>query len=84
MKSVAEWAEDLATVEALAAVGVDYVQGYAIARPQLPDKILGAKSSASFIEDERVALYVRNHLAQGQAVELWDQRRESRLKRLNS
>jgi diguanylate cyclase (GGDEF)-like protein/PAS domain S-box-containing protein len=84
MKSVAEWAEDLAIVEALAGVGVDYVQGYAIARPQLPDKILAAKSSASFIEDEKVSLYVRNHLARGQAVELQDQLRELRPKGLNS
>jgi len=83
MKSVAEWAEDLATVEALAEVGVDYVQGFVIARPQLPDKILGARSSASFIEDERVALYVRNYLARGQAVELWDQLRELRPKGSN-
>ncbi len=80
MKSVAEWAEDLATVEALAGVGVDYVQGYVIARPQLPVKILGAKSSASFIEDEKVALFVRNDLARGQAVELWEQLRELRPK----
>ena len=84
MKSVAEWAEDLATVEALAEVGVDYVQGFVIARPQFPDKILGARSSASFIEDEKVALYVRNYLAKGQAVELWDQLRELRPKGLNS
>lgn len=84
MKSVAEWAEDLATVEALAEVGVDYVQGFVIARPQLPSKILGAKSSASFIEDEKVALYVRNHLAKGQAVELRDRLRELRPKGLNS
>ncbi len=59
MKSVAEWAEDLATVEALSEAGVDYVQGFVIARPQLPDKILGARSSASFIEDERVSQYVQ-------------------------
>ena len=84
MKSVAEWAEDLATVEALAEVGVDYVQGFVIARPQMPDKILSARSSAGFIEDERVALYVRNHLARGKAVELWDQLRELRPKGLDS
>ena len=84
MKSVAEWAEDLATLESLAEAGVDYVQGYVIARPQLPDRILGAKSSASFIEDEKVAAYVRNHLAKGQAVELWEQLRELRPKGLNS
>ena len=84
MKSVAEWAEDLATVEALAEIGADYVQGFVIARPQLPSKILAAKSSASFIEDEKVALYVRNHLAKGQAVELWEQLRELRPKGRNS
>ncbi|MBE0624730.1 MAG: EAL domain-containing protein [Burkholderiales bacterium] len=80
MKSVAEWAEDLATVEALAEVGVDYVQGFVIAKPQLPASILAARSSAGFIEDERVSQYVRNHLARGQAVELWDQLRQLRPK----
>ncbi|TAK66624.1 MAG: EAL domain-containing protein [Betaproteobacteria bacterium] len=84
MKSVAEWVEDLATIEALAEVGVDYVQGYVIARPQLPGKILGAKSSAGFIEDEKVALYVRNYLAKGQAVELWEQLRELKPKGLTN
>jgi diguanylate cyclase (GGDEF)-like protein len=84
MKSVAEWAEDLPTVEALAEVGVDYVQGFVIARPQLPHDILTARSSASFIEDERVALYVRNYLARGQAVELWEQLRELKPKGSNN
>ncbi|MBE0622038.1 MAG: EAL domain-containing protein [Burkholderiales bacterium] len=84
MKSVAEWTEDLATVEALAEVGVDYVQGFVIAKPQLPQEILRARSSASFIEDEKMALYVRNYLAKGQAVELWEQLREIRPKGLNS
>ena len=84
MKSVAEWTEDLATIEALAEVGVDYVQGFIIARPQLPDKILSARSSASFIEDEKTAQYVRNHLAKGQAVELREQLRGMRPKGLNS
>lgn len=73
MKTIAEWAEDRATVQALAEAGVDYVQGYAIARPQLPGRILGAESSASLIEDEEVALYVRNSLAIAQTMELWDQ-----------
>ena len=83
MISVAEWAEDLAIIEALAGIGVDYVQGFGIARPQLPINILGATSSASFIEDEKVAAYVRNHLAKGQVVELWDQLRELRPNDLN-
>lgn len=73
MKSIAEWAEDRATVEALAEVGVDYVQGYAIARPQDPGRILLAESSASFIEDQAVAMFVRNSLAKGRTLDLWDQ-----------
>ena len=52
MKTIAEWAEDSATVQTLAEIGVDYVQGYAVARPQAPENILAATSSASFIKDE--------------------------------
>jgi diguanylate cyclase (GGDEF)-like protein len=73
MKTVAEWAEDCATVEALAAVGVDYVQGFSIARPQYPDRILAAESSASFIEDKDVALFVRESLASRQVEQLLNQ-----------
>jgi diguanylate cyclase (GGDEF)-like protein len=63
MKSIAEWAEDCATVEALAEVGVDYVQGYAVARAQDPAAVLAAQSSASFITDEKMLRYVRDTLA---------------------
>lgn len=73
MKTVAEWAEDCATIEALAAVGVDYVQGFGIARPQYPDMILAAESSASFIEDKETALFVRNSLASRQVQQLLKQ-----------
>ena len=52
MKTIAEWAEDAATVQTLAEIGVDYVQGWAVARSQAPEKILAATSSAGFIEDE--------------------------------
>jgi len=58
MKVIAEWAEDNATVEMLAEIGVDYVQGFAVARSQHPDKLLTAESSASFIQDEELAHYV--------------------------
>lgn len=51
MKTVAEWAEDSATVQALAEIGVDYVQGFAIARPQSPESLLHMRSSAAFIAD---------------------------------
>ena len=58
MKVIAEWAEDNATVQTLIEIGVDYVQGFAIARSQHPDKLLTASSSASFIQDEALADYV--------------------------
>ena len=52
MKTIAEWAEDSATVQTLIEIGVDYVQGYVVARPQNPDALLAALSSASFIVDQ--------------------------------
>ncbi|MDP1530797.1 MAG: EAL domain-containing protein [Rhodoferax sp.] len=58
MKVIAEWAEDNATVQTLTEIGVDYVQGFAIARSQHPDKMISAESSASFIQDEELAHYV--------------------------
>jgi diguanylate cyclase (GGDEF)-like protein/PAS domain S-box-containing protein len=60
MKTIAEWAEDAATVRTLAEIGVDYVQGYAIARSQAPEKLLAADSSASFIKSEEVLQVVRS------------------------
>lgn len=58
MKTLAEWAEDGATVRTLAAIGVDYVQGYAIARPQALGRLLAATSSASFVEDPQTMRYI--------------------------
>ncbi|HYD59824.1 MAG TPA: EAL domain-containing protein [Noviherbaspirillum sp.] len=54
MKTIAEWAEDAATVKTLAEIGVDYVQGYVIARSQAPEKILEAASAANFITDAQM------------------------------
>lgn len=50
MKTIAEWAEDAETVRTLAALGVDYVQGFVVARPQQPEDLLAAASSAAFIQ----------------------------------
>ena len=55
MKVIAEWAEDQATVQTLVEIGVDYVQGFVVARPQHPDQLLTPESSASFIKDELLA-----------------------------
>ncbi|WP_180683607.1 putative bifunctional diguanylate cyclase/phosphodiesterase [Tepidicella baoligensis] len=58
MKTIAEWAEDCETVESLAEIGVDYVQGFVIARPQKPEVLLTARSSADFIDNERLKQYL--------------------------
>lgn len=58
MKTIAEWAEDAATVAVLKEIGVDYVQGYAVARPMSPARILTADSCAALIEDTQVARLV--------------------------
>lgn len=57
MKTIAEWAEDFATVQALAEAGVDYVQGYAVARSMAPELILTAQSSGHFVADSVMAQY---------------------------
>jgi diguanylate cyclase (GGDEF)-like protein len=59
MKTIAEWAEDTATVQTLAEIGVDYVQGWAVARSQPPEALLAARSAASFIRDEALLELVR-------------------------
>ncbi|MDA8107160.1 MAG: bifunctional diguanylate cyclase/phosphodiesterase, partial [Betaproteobacteria bacterium] len=79
MQSIAEWTEDRATVEALAQVGVDYVQGYAIARPQEPHRILQMTSAASFIEDAQLASFVGKALVAGQGVRWPDPADETHL-----
>jgi diguanylate cyclase (GGDEF)-like protein len=68
MKTIAEWAEDCATVQTLVEIGVDYVQGFAVARPQHPDLLLDAASSASFIRDPALQSFVNN--LQPQAFEI--------------
>jgi diguanylate cyclase (GGDEF)-like protein len=59
MKTIAEWAEDFATVQALADAGVDYVQGYAIARSMAPEKVLAVQSSADFVADNTLDKYLQ-------------------------
>ena len=59
LKSIAEWVEDVATLELLAEIGIDYVQGFLLARPQSPDNILAAASSASFIATPEAQAFVQ-------------------------
>jgi predicted signal transduction protein with EAL and GGDEF domain len=58
MKSIGEFAENLATIKVLAAAGVDYAQGYGISKPVLPERILAARSSADFIEDPDILAFI--------------------------
>ena len=71
MKSIAEWVEDCATLQALAEAGVDYIQGYAIGVPQKPGKILAASSAAGFIRDPLVAQFVRESSARSESEQIW-------------
>ncbi len=72
MRTIAEWSEDAATTEALAMVGIDYVQGYAVSRPVTPEEILKADSAASFVTDPRLQQFLRNQLAIGVPTTFWD------------
>lgn len=58
MKTIAEWAEDFETVETLAEIGVDFVQGYVISRPVDTHRILAARSGADFIADQKLSEYL--------------------------
>jgi EAL domain-containing protein (putative c-di-GMP-specific phosphodiesterase class I) len=58
MRSVAEWVEDIDTLRALQEIGVDYVQGYLIAKPQDSSAILAADSAASFVKDAEVVAFI--------------------------
>jgi EAL domain-containing protein (putative c-di-GMP-specific phosphodiesterase class I) len=58
MRSIAEWVEDLETLSALKDLGVDYVQGFAIARPQEANDILAAASAASFVTNPELTHYL--------------------------
>jgi EAL domain-containing protein (putative c-di-GMP-specific phosphodiesterase class I) len=69
MKTIAEWAEDAATVQTLAEIGVDYVQGWAVARSQPPERMLTGASSASFIQDPEL-LKMLPTLGRGAALDL--------------
>lgn len=62
MKCIAEWAEDIPTLDALAEMGVDYVQGYVVSEPLAPERILLGTSAADFILSPRTVRFVRDEL----------------------
>ena len=54
MRSIAEWAETPDTIAALVELGVDYGQGFGLARPTAPDIVSAASSGAALIKDANV------------------------------
>ncbi len=68
MRSVAEWVEDIDTLRALQEIGVDYVQGFLVAKPQDSVAILSATSAASFVKDPEVVSFVECLSAPAQAL----------------
>jgi diguanylate cyclase (GGDEF)-like protein len=60
MRSVAEWVEDVDTLRALKEIGVDYVQGFLVAKPQESSAILTALSAASFVSDPDVVQFIES------------------------
>jgi len=54
MRSIAEWVEDAATLRAMAEVGIDYIQGFGIAKPMAPAEILLAPHAAHWISDPAI------------------------------
>jgi diguanylate cyclase (GGDEF)-like protein len=72
MTSIAEWTDNLDTVKAMVDAGLDYIQGFIIAEPQLPAVILQASSAADFIKDPDVEHYVRTYLGGQGTRDLWE------------
>lgn len=72
MTSIAEWTDDLDTIKAMVEAGLDYIQGFIIAQPQLPGAILLANSAADFINDPDVERYVRSILGGHITRDLWE------------
>ena len=59
MRSIAEWAETPDTIASLIELGVDYGQGFGLARPMAPTKVLAASSGVELIGDEQVLQLLR-------------------------
>jgi len=60
MRSIASRVENIHTLRVLTELGVDYVQGFLVARPQEAMAIVGASSAISFVEDPAVAKFIQD------------------------
>jgi EAL domain-containing protein (putative c-di-GMP-specific phosphodiesterase class I) len=60
MRSIAPRVENIGTLRVLAELGVDYVQGFLVARPQEAMAIVGASPTATFTENLAVAKFIED------------------------
>lgn len=58
MKSIAEWVEDGATLEALKNMGVDYVQGFVVSKGRPPIDILNANSITDLVSSPDTLAFI--------------------------
>jgi diguanylate cyclase (GGDEF)-like protein len=65
-RCVAEWAEDPNVVATLMQLGVDYGQGYGLARPMAPEALLLAESGGDLVTEPTVKALLRGTLTPGQ------------------
>lgn len=63
MRCVAEWVEDAPTLLAMSEVGIDYIQGFTIARPMAPAEILLGTHAAHWITDQATVKALADILA---------------------
>ncbi|MFA7668853.1 MAG: EAL domain-containing protein, partial [Burkholderiaceae bacterium] len=61
MISIAEWVEDIPTLEALRDMGVDYIQGYVVSAALTPMQILDAESVPELITNPDTLSYIRRN-----------------------
>ena len=61
MVSIAEWVEDVQTLEVLKELGVDYVQGYAVSAALTPLEILDAESVSDLVSNPDTLAYIRKN-----------------------
>lgn len=61
MSSIAEWVEDVRTLEALREMGVDYVQGFVVSPALTPMEILDAESLSDLVSNADALSYIRRN-----------------------
>ena len=63
MRSIAEWAETPDTIESLIDLGVDYGQGFGLARPMAPHAVVDAGSGGDLLLDASVLQLIQERAA---------------------